>query len=53
MNVLFIALLCLGLVLLALSAAPVNNRDLTWSWCAGIVCVVIAALIAAFNGWAA
>ena len=53
MTILFIALLCAGMVLLALSAAPVNNRDLTWCWYAGIGCVTAAALIAALNGWVA
>ena len=52
MTVLFIALLCLGMVLLLFAAAPVNDTDLTWSWYAGIGCVTVAAFIAAINGWA-
>ena len=52
MTILFIALLCLGMVLLGMSAAPVKDTDLTWSWYAGIGCVTAAALIAAINGWA-
>lgn len=52
MTVLFIALLCLGMVLLALSAAPVNGRDLTWSWYAGIGCVIAAALLVTVAGTA-
>ena len=52
MTVLFIALLCAGMVLLGMSAAPVKDTDLTWSWYAGIGCVTAAALIAALNGWA-
>ena len=53
MTVLFIALLCAGMVLLLFSATPVSDTDLTWSWHAGIGCVAVAALIAAINGWAA
>ena len=52
MTILFIALLCAGMVLLVFSAAPVKNTDLTWSWYAGIGCVTAAALIAVINGWA-
>ena len=52
MTVLFIALLCAGMVLLLFSATPVSDTDLTWSWYAGIGCVAVAALIAAINGWA-
>ena len=52
-TILFIALLCAGMVLLGMSAAPVKNTDLTWSWYAGIGCVVVAAFIAAINGWSA
>ena len=52
MTILFFALLCLGMVLLVFSATPVNGADLTWCWYAGIGCVVVAALIAALNGWA-
>ena len=52
MTVLFIALLCLGMILLAMSAAPVKETDVTWCWYAGIGCVVVAAFIAAINGWA-
>lgn len=52
MTILFIALLCAGMVLLLLSAAPVSEADLTWCWYAGIGCVTVAALIAATNGWA-
>ena len=52
MTILFFALLCLGMVLLVFSAAPVSETDLTWSWHAGIGCVIVAALIAAINGWA-
>ena len=52
MTVLFIALLCLGMVLLVFSATPVSYTDLTWSWYAGIGCVTVAAFIAAINGWA-
>ena len=52
MTILFIALLCLGMILLAMSAAPVKNTDLTWSCYAGIGCVAVAAFIAAINGWA-
>ena len=53
MTVLFIALLCLGMVLLVFSATAVSDADLTWCWYAGIGCVIVAALIAAINGWAA
>ena len=53
MTILFFALLCLGMVLLVFSAAPVRDADLAWSWYAGIGCVAVAALIAAINGWAA
>ena len=52
MTILFIALLCAGMVLLMLCAAPVSDTDLTWCWYAGIGCVAAAALIAALNGWA-
>ena len=52
MTILFIALLCLGMVLLLFSAAPVSESDLTWCWYAGIGCVIVAALIAAISGWA-
>ena len=52
MTILFIALLCLGMVLLVFSAAPVGDTDLAWCWYAGIGCVTVAALIAAINGWA-
>lgn len=52
MTVLFFVLLCLGMVLLAFSATPVSDADLTWCWHAGIGCVTVAALIAAINGWA-
>ena len=52
MTILFIALLCLGLVLLLFSATPVNGTDLAWCWYAGIGCVTVAALIAATHGWA-
>ena len=52
MTILFIALLCAGMVLLLFSATPVSDTDLTWSWHAGIGCVTAAALIAAINGWA-
>ena len=52
MTILFIALLCAGMVLLVFSATPVSDADLTWSWYAGIGCVGGAALIAAINGWA-
>ena len=52
MTILFIALLCAGMVLLLFSAAPVSDADLTWCWYAGIGCVTVAALIAAINGWA-
>ena len=52
MTVLFIALLCAGMVLLVFSATPVSDADLTWAWYAGIGCVTVAALIAAINGWA-
>ena len=52
MATLFIALLCAGMVLLGMSAAPVKETDLTWSWYAGIGCVTAAAFIAAINGWA-
>jgi hypothetical protein len=51
-TILFIALLCAGMVLLLFSATPVSEADLTWSWCAGIGCVTVAAFIAAINGWA-
>ncbi len=53
MTILFFALLCAGMVLLAFSATPVSEADLTWSWYTGVVCVAVAALIAAINGWAA
>ena len=53
MTVLFFVLLCAGMVLLVFSAAPVSDADLAWCWHAGIGCVVVAALIAAINGWAA
>ena len=52
MTILFFVLLCAGMVLLVFSAAPVSDADLTWCWYAGIGCVTVAALIAAFNGWA-
>ena len=52
MTILFIALLCAGMVLLGMSAAPVKETDLAWCWHAGIGCVTAAALIAALNGWA-
>ena len=52
MTILFIALLCAGMVPLLFSATPVNDTDHTWSWYAGIGCVAVAALIAALNGWA-
>ena len=52
MTILFFVLLCLGMVLLVFSATPVSEADLTWCWYAGIACVVVAALIAAINGWA-
>ena len=52
MTILFIALLCAGMVLLLFSATPVNDTDLTWCWYAGIGCIIAAALIAALNGWA-
>ena len=52
MTILFIALLCLGMVLLLFSATPVKDADLAWSWYAGIGCVTAAAFIAAINGWA-
>ena len=52
MTILFIALLCAGMVLLVFSAAPVSDADLTWCWYAGIGCVTVAAFIAAINGWA-
>ena len=52
MTILFIALLCAGMVLLLFSATPVSDTDLTWSWYAGVGCVTAAALIAAINGWA-
>ena len=51
MTILFIALLCAGMVLLLFSATPVSDTDLTWCWHAGIGCVAVAALIAALNGW--
>lgn len=51
MTILFIALLCAGMVLLLFSATPVKHADLTWCWYAGIGCVT-AAFIAATNGWA-
>ena len=52
MTILFIALLCAGVVLLLFSATPVNDTDLAWSWYAGIGCVTVAALVAVINGWA-
>src|SRR5699024_10326207 len=52
-TILFIALLCAGMVLLLFSATPVNDTDLTWSWYAGIGCVTVAAFIAATHGWSA
>ena len=52
MTILFFVLLCLGMVLLVFSAAPVSDADLTWCWYAGIGCVIVAVLIAAINGWA-
>ena len=52
MTVLFIALLCAGMVLLVFSARPASEADLTWCWYAGIGCVTVAALIAVINGWA-
>ena len=52
MTILFIALLCAGMVLLLFSATPVSDTDLTWCWYAGIGCITAAALIAAINGWA-
>ena len=52
MTIFFIALLCAGMVLLMLSATPVSDTDITWSWYAGIGCVTAAALIAVINGWA-
>ena len=52
MTILFIALLCAGMVLLLFSATPVSDTDLTWSWYAGIGCVTAAAFIAATHGWA-
>ena len=51
MTILFIALLCAGMVLLLFSATPVSDTDLTWCWYAGIGCVIAAAFIAAINGW--
>ena len=51
MTILFVALLCAGMVLLLFSAAPVSDADLTWAWYAGVGCVIAAALIAAINGW--
>lgn len=52
MTVLFFVLLCAGMVLLVFSATPVSDTDLAWRWYAGIGRVIVAALIAAFNGWA-
>ena len=52
MTILFIALLCAGMVLLVFSAAPVSDADLTWAWYAGVGCVVAAALLATFAGTA-
>ena len=51
MTILFVALLCAGMVLLLFSATPVSDTDLTWCWYAGIGCVIAAAFIAAINGW--
>ena len=51
MTILFIALLCAGMVLLLFSATPVSDTDLTWCWYAGVGCVAVAALISALNGW--
>ena len=53
MTILFIALLCAGMVLLLFSATPISDTDLTWSWYAGIGCVAAAAFIAVTNGWSA
>ena len=52
MTILFIALLCAGMVLLVFSAMPVSDADLTWCWYAGIGCAAVAALISVINGWA-
>ena len=52
MTILFIALLCAGMVLLLFTATPVSDTDLTWCWYAGIGCVTVAAFLAAINGWA-
>ena len=46
MTILFFVLLCLGMVLLVFSAAPVRDTDLTWAWYAGVGCVTAAALTA-------
>lgn len=39
------------MILLGMSAAPIKETDLTRCWYAGIGCVVVAAFIAAINGW--
>ena len=52
MTILVFVLLCAGMVLLVFSATPVSDTDLTWAWYAGVGCVVVAALVAAINGWA-
>ena len=52
MTILFIALLCAGMVLLLFSATPVSDADLTWYWYAGIGCVIAAAFLATFAGTA-
>ena len=52
MTILFVALLCAGMVLLLFSATPVSGTDLTWSWYAGIGCVIAAALLVTVTGTA-
>src|SRR5699024_5395047 len=52
-SIIFIALLCVGVVLLLFTATPVTDTDLTCAWYAGIGCVTAAALIAATHGWSA
>ena len=52
MTILFVALLCAGMVLLLFSATPVSDADLTWYWYAGIGCFIAAVLLAAVAGTA-
>ena len=52
MTILFIALLCAGMVMLLFSASLDSDTNLTWCWYAGVGCVAVAALIAVINGWA-